>query len=195
MSNKVFSVTFDGTKFGLEIGDNEECPALEDLEKNWNKLDDFEVKKNHNVKSLSGFCRNYLQPALSLMNDGNIARGVSKREKTPEELKAQAEKLEKAIEVRFYGTSVEGKNKTSRRIGVYEKITDFSKIETPINDEIKKAELRLSFLKINKLMDLVKRDIEKYSKLDYSSDEALEEFKDVYSELQNTLNTAYAKIA
>jgi hypothetical protein len=187
MTNTVLTITELNGEFALEMGDNMNCAALTDLQKNWNKLDTFTNQKGTNVKTLSGFVRNYLIPSLSILNDGNIARGINIKNKTPEVIKKETEELRSQIEIKFNGFETEKR----RTKGIFEIVKYFNEKKWNTSDAVGKCEIELKFLKTKKLINAINTKIQKYSKAEYSDQSFVSESLNKITTLNNSLLIAY----
>jgi hypothetical protein len=187
MDNKVLSIVEINGVYSLELGNNEENKAFQDLQKNWGKLDSFEIDSNNNVRSLSGFCRNFLQPALTLMNDGNIARSSNKSE---EQVMKEAKDLEKSINYAISGRDA-GKGKTSKkRVGIKQNIEKFTSVKLEGCTELEKAEHIVDSLKNEKRIKKVEKQLKDYSVNKYMDSNFYTEQLNTVDVLRNTLNSS-----
>jgi ArsR family metal-binding transcriptional regulator len=187
MNNVVLSVVEINGVYSLGLGNNIDNKAFQDLKMNWNKLDSFKVKENQSTDSLSGFCRNYLQPALTLLNDGNIARSSNKSE---EQVMKDAEDLEKSINYAISGRDA-GKGKTSKkRIGIKQYIEKFTSVKLEGCTELEKAEHIVDFLKNERRIKKVEKQLKDYSVNKYMDSNFYTEQLNTVEVLKDTLNSS-----
>jgi len=191
MNNKVLTITELNGVFALELGDNTNCTAFEDLQKNWDKLKDF--KEDETSLSLSGFCRSYLQPALALMNDGNIARSISKKNKSPEKIQEETAALRTIIELAFSGVKEDKATKTRRKKGLEDKISEFSNKSWKVNSELEKAMFTVEFEKCKLAIKAVNNKLDKYLLAEYANQEFLDSSLNKLTTLQSKLKISYNK--
>lgn len=193
MNNVVLSVVEMNGVYSLELGNNTENEAFKDLQKNWGKLASFEVKKNQNVNSLSGFCRNYLQSALTLMNNGHIARQITNKTKSPKALKEEAENLKNAILIIFLGVEKDKDSKISRK-SLEEKIFLFSSRKWKINDSVGENSFNLEYSKIEKAFEFLNKKIDLYKNSKFAEQSFIIESLEEIGKLQKKFQLAYNNI-
>lgn len=193
----VLRIAYLDGKYILVQGENENCDALKDLRKNWELLEDFQPKKNNNISSLSSFVRNFIQPTLSLMNEGNIARGV--KNKSDSELEMQAYELEESIKIAIEGVEGNKEANIKRRIGIITKVTNLKNNTTQSlldsMSQIQRVQYSLDCLKLKKLISQTQEKLEKYKQSKFVNMRIYTERKNEIDKLSDSLEVSYRKVS
>ncbi len=194
--NDVLRIAYVDGQYIMVQGENNDCPSLTDIIKNWDKAENFEPKSNNNISSLSSFVRNFVQPCLSLMNEGNIARGV--KDKPEEEIKKQAIKLEESINLSINGIEANKESKIKRRIGLKEKVESLNELtNTNISriSDVEKAQYFLDYFKIKKAISQLQEKAEKYNQSKFVDIEIYNYFVNQIEELSSSLENSFKRIS
>lgn len=221
----VLRIAYVDGQYVMVEGENENCPALKDIKKNWSVAVNFEPQKNNNISSLSGFMRNFVEKSLTQMNDGNIARGI--KFKSENELKTQVSKLEESINISLYGIEGNKELKIKKRIGLDKKVSNFKEsieatlkeiksnkkiiinnndnIEEKVDeleksaktkiDDVKKAQYSLDYFKIKKSISQLEVNLGKYNKSKFVDSEIYADFNNKIKDFSKSLEDSYKKIS